>query len=79
MLAHQRQSAIYDTVRKRGGARIAELMRQFGVSQITIRRDLEVLADRGLVGGAPAAYVCQRFVCQRPVTTPAELRALLEG
>jgi DeoR/GlpR family transcriptional regulator of sugar metabolism len=56
MLAHQRQSAIYDTVRKRGGARIAELMRQFGVSQITIRRDLEVLADRGLVakvhGGA---------------------------
>jgi uncharacterized protein YyaL (SSP411 family) len=38
-----------------------------------------LLADRGLVDGAPAAYVCRRFVCQRPVTTPAELRALLEG
>ena len=62
MLAHQRQSAIYDTVRKRGGARIAELMRQFGVSQITIRRDLEVLADRGLVakvhgGAAPVDHL----------------------
>ena len=38
-----------------------------------------LLADRGLVDSAPAAYVCQRFVCQRPVTEPAELRALLEG
>ncbi|HEX5571446.1 MAG TPA: hypothetical protein VFX31_08675, partial [Ktedonobacterales bacterium] len=38
-----------------------------------------LLADRGLVAGAPAAYVCQRFVCQRPVTSPDELRALLEG
>ena len=36
-----------------------------------------LLAERGLVDGAPAAYVCQGFVCQRPVTTPAELRALL--
>ncbi len=38
-----------------------------------------LLEARGLVDGAPAAYVCQRFVCQRPVTTPEELRALLEG
>jgi len=38
-----------------------------------------LLEGRGLVDGAPAAYVCQSFVCQRPVTTPAELRALLEG
>ena len=38
-----------------------------------------LLEARGLVDGAPAAYVCQRFVCQRPVTTPSELRALLEG
>ncbi|HEX8995538.1 MAG TPA: thioredoxin domain-containing protein [Ktedonobacterales bacterium] len=38
-----------------------------------------LLEGRGLVDGTPAAYVCQSFVCQRPVTTPAELRALLEG
>ena len=36
-----------------------------------------LLAERGLVDGAAAAYVCQSFVCQRPVTTPEELRALL--
>jgi uncharacterized protein YyaL (SSP411 family) len=32
-----------------------------------------LLADRTLVGGAPAAYVCRHFVCERPVTDPAEL------
>ncbi len=38
---------------------------------------IPLLAERGLVDGAPAAYVCQGFVCQRPVTSPDELRALL--
>ncbi|HEU5440624.1 MAG TPA: thioredoxin domain-containing protein [Ktedonobacterales bacterium] len=36
-----------------------------------------LLAGRGLVGGQPAAYVCQSFVCQQPVTTPDALRALV--
>jgi uncharacterized protein len=38
-----------------------------------------LLADRPLVNGAPAAYVCQGFVCQRPVTETGELAALLDG
>jgi len=36
-----------------------------------------LLAGRGLVGGMPAAYVCRRFVCDRPLTDPAALAAVL--
>jgi uncharacterized protein YyaL (SSP411 family) len=40
--------------------------------------DIALLEDRPLVGGRPAAYVCENFACQRPVTDRAELGALLE-
>jgi uncharacterized protein YyaL (SSP411 family) len=36
-----------------------------------------LLAGRGLVDGRAAAYVCRGMVCDRPVTTPAELEELL--
>ncbi len=37
----------------------------------------ELLARRPEVGGVPAAYVCRGFVCDRPVTSTAELIELL--
>jgi uncharacterized protein YyaL (SSP411 family) len=36
-----------------------------------------LLEGRGLVDGAPAAYVCRQFTCQAPVTTPGELKDAL--
>ena len=39
---------------------------------------LPLLAERGLVNGGPAAYVCENYACKLPVTTPQALAALLE-
>ena len=56
MLARHRQSLILQAVRSDGSARVSDLTQQLGVSDMTIRRDLEVLARDGLVekvhGGA---------------------------
>ena len=37
----------------------------------------ELLAHRPAIGGLPTTYVCRGFVCDRPVTTAAELTSLL--
>lgn len=57
-LARQRQTLILERVREEGAVRVADLVRALGVSDMTIRRDLEILNERGLIekvhGGAAA-------------------------
>ena len=78
MLARHRQSLILQAVRSDGSARVSDLTQQLGVSDMTIRRDLEVLAKDGLVekvhGGAvlPGSHNAHepgfedRLVLERP-------------
>jgi DeoR/GlpR family transcriptional regulator of sugar metabolism len=59
--ADERQAEIARLVEERGRARVTELADTFGVSSVTIRKDLDVLADQGRVirthGGAIAPRV----------------------
>lgn len=51
-----RRERILDELRRTGAVRVADLAREFGVAELTIRRDITALADRGLLtrvhGGA---------------------------
>lgn len=59
LLAPQRQASILEEVERAGGVRVSDLTRRLGVSDMTVRRDLDALARRGLVdkvhGGATVA------------------------
>lgn len=56
MLASQRQALILEEIRRAGAVRVSRLTDVLGVSDMTVRRDLDVLAGRGAVqkvhGGA---------------------------
>lgn len=56
MLADDRRRRIYELLREEGSARVSELSDAFGVSEPTVRSDLEWLEEEGLVvrehGGA---------------------------
>src|SRR3954447_2577549 len=58
LLARQRHAYILDRVRADGGVRVADLVRELSVSDMTVRRDLELLHEQGLLekvhGGATA-------------------------
>ncbi|MFC9951968.1 hypothetical protein ACFVIN_15975, partial [Streptomyces prasinus] len=41
--------------------------------------EFPLLADRPLVDGEPAAYVCRNFTCDLPTTDPDRLSAALGG
>ncbi|MDR1393904.1 MAG: DeoR/GlpR family DNA-binding transcription regulator [Bifidobacteriaceae bacterium] len=47
-LAHQRRELILERLHAEGAVRVSRLSQTFGVSQMTVRRDIETLAARGL-------------------------------
>jgi DeoR/GlpR family transcriptional regulator of sugar metabolism len=55
-LAHQRQHYILETLRQQGNVRVIDVSEHLSVSEMTIRRDLAELEDKGLLqrvyGGA---------------------------
>ncbi|MEU2834861.1 DeoR/GlpR family DNA-binding transcription regulator [Streptomyces lavendulae] len=59
LLAHQRQEHIAELVRRSGAVRVAELVGHLGVSDMTVRRDLDALERSGVLkkvhGGAVLA------------------------
>ncbi len=63
MLVDERRHRIAMTVLAQGGATVAELSGNFGVSTVTIRSDLEALEQQGVLkrnhGGAVAAQVAR--------------------
>lgn len=56
MLARQRQAYILNRIRADGGVKVADLVAELAVSDMTVRRDLELLDQQGLIekvhGGA---------------------------
>ncbi|WP_034385817.1 DeoR/GlpR family DNA-binding transcription regulator [Deinococcus sp. YIM 77859] len=64
-LAEERLSRILDLLARRGTVRTTAITEHLGVSGATVRRDLDVLAQRGLIrkvhGGAALASQDQRY------------------
>ncbi|MUK03297.1 DeoR family transcriptional regulator, partial [Vibrio cholerae] len=56
MLAAERHAVILDRLAQQSGVRVGELALALGVSEMTVRRDIDTLEERGLLvrvhGGA---------------------------
>ena len=75
---NQRQAQILEAVRTNGAVSVSELAGQFSVTTQTIRRDLKVLGERGLLvkgfGGAFAAPGVARYTYSERHNTEVEIK-----
>ncbi|WP_255303596.1 DeoR/GlpR family DNA-binding transcription regulator [Georgenia sp. 311] len=66
LLARQRQEHILAAVSRHGGARVADMVEQLGVSEMTVRRDITSLVRRGLVARVHGGAVAPSRSAQEP-------------
>jgi DeoR/GlpR family transcriptional regulator of sugar metabolism len=82
MLAFERRRRIAESIRSRGSLSVSEMAEAFGTSEITLRRDLRVLADEGLLvrthGGAvlPEGLVREPTYSEKASQAAAEKSAI---
>ena len=76
-LPHIRKQEILDTLRQRGSIDVQDLSKRFGVTYMTIHRDLQALEEEGLLsrvyGGAVAAAepeASKKAESTKPASTP---------
>jgi len=78
---NQRQARILEAVRANGAVSVSELAGRFSVTTQTIRRDLKVLEERGLLvkgfGGAFAAPGVARYSYRERHSTEVEIKRRL--
>src|SRR5215468_9981807 len=86
VLNEERRRSIVDYVNQNGLALVRELARKYASSEITIRRDLEMLHNRGLVyrthGGAlpiRAGSESDRNLTEREMQHPREKQRIAEA
>ncbi|MEU8567437.1 substrate-binding domain-containing protein [Streptomyces pathocidini] len=70
MLFAQRQEAILRAVRLHGAVRVTEIAERLDVSQMTVRRDINVLAEGGLVARVHGGATLPRAARQAPGRQP---------
>lgn len=66
MLARLRRKQILEELQARGGVRLAELSEALSVSEMTIRRDLDVLQKEGLIERVHGGAVVAQFGSEEP-------------
>jgi len=71
MLAAERRHIIMTTLEQRGSVSVSDLVGQFGVSEVTIRKDLELLAQSGLINRVHGGAMLRR---DRPFTLSYDFR-----
>ncbi|MGY0459274.1 substrate-binding domain-containing protein [Kitasatospora sp. cg17-2] len=80
MYAAQRHDAILRRLRRRGSVRVVDLAEQLGVSVITVRRDIALLDERGLLvrvhGGAMLRKPAEGAKRGRKAPTVSRLRSI---